>query len=852
MDKNEAIRIAVVPSGQKINSVPASSICCSSLVDARNAIRSIKQQNAGKLPAPIDVVLSGGTHFLDQTLVFSPEDSGAESHPITYRSCPNERAIVSGGQKLTGWEVGTHEGKPCWRLKLPEAADGRWFFAQLFVNGERRPRPRLPKHEYYRFEAAPEDGQYPSWHRVSTGKYYPGHLQYWRNLRDVEIIALQLFFENHLRISKLDEESRIVTFKTPGWHTLMDETGNPARYFVENVVEALSEPGEWYLDRASGEMTYLTRPGETPADVNVIAPKLDRLIFFEGSQTANGPKVEHIRFEHISFQHAEWRLPIGNPGAIQGSFTTPGAIQLRGAAHCAFYACEVCRVGQSGIEIQMGSHHNRVVACSIHDLGAGGIKINHESGLLPWDSEVNDVAFDGMDPVAMGWGALGCDCQGHPRAGIDESAGGYNTITDCEIFDGGKIFISAVGIWIGDSGYNTITHNDVHDFNNSGISVGWRWDFSSCFARANRIEFNHVRNIGRGVLSDMGGIYLLGVQPGTVVRGNIIHDVHGQKFSSNGIYPDQGSSFILVEGNLVYDCDAYAFGGNSAEFVLVRENIFGYSWHNRDELYCAKGVVGENGCVNRLAYVLERNVIICSSPHMLGANGSLPNKRYRANLFWRDEGRSLNFYGMSLEQFEHCHWGNSNRIVDPLFRNPRDGDFSVRKGSPVPGNIPKWDLWRKAGQRIFSVLPERLENWPQKTEPLPVLLVPQLNIGEEFPKYGEETESGSSEKCRPPRVLRIPPDTMRKFIYRIVNVGKVSARGQVTFRLQPADVGRITPTDAVLAYELQPGEIKSFSFALEIRDIPDLIWLESVPDNPYLPAIARLIGTPEHQAKATA
>ena len=46
----------------------------------------------------------------------------------------------------------------------------------------------------------------------------------------------------------------------------LTEAGNLkvlAPYYVENAAELLDAPGEWYLDRATGVLTYLPRPGFT-------------------------------------------------------------------------------------------------------------------------------------------------------------------------------------------------------------------------------------------------------------------------------------------------------------------------------------------------------------------------------------------------------------------------------------------------------------------------------------------------------------------------------------------------------------------------------------------------------------
>ena len=76
------------------------------------------------------------------------------------------------------------------------------------------------------------------------------------------------------------------------------------RFLVENVREALGEPGQWYLDRPTGELTYVPMPGEQPGKTRVIAPRLERLMVLKGD-AAQGRWVEHVEFRGLSFAHAQ-------------------------------------------------------------------------------------------------------------------------------------------------------------------------------------------------------------------------------------------------------------------------------------------------------------------------------------------------------------------------------------------------------------------------------------------------------------------------------------------------------------------------------------------------------------------
>ena len=206
----------------------------------RDTIREMKAQQS--LSEPVTIMVRGGTYFLEDTLVFTPEDSGTKDCPITYMAYPGEKPVLSGGRKITvPWRTYQGEIMVC---SIPEVKEGKWLFRQLFVNGERQTRARLPKDGYYIAEE-PLD--------ATSFKFKEGEFKRWHNLNQVEVVVFHSWNESRLLTSELNEEERIVRFHDPkarhpiGWSSFCS-------YYVENVFEVLDQPGDWYLDTHTGEL----------------------------------------------------------------------------------------------------------------------------------------------------------------------------------------------------------------------------------------------------------------------------------------------------------------------------------------------------------------------------------------------------------------------------------------------------------------------------------------------------------------------------------------------------------------------------------------------------------------------
>ena len=547
-----------------------------SLPDAVEAVRVLRK--AGNTE-PAVIRLRGGRHQLNQTLVLGLEDgspttsgdvkleqygAGDTTGPafLTFAAYPGEHPVVSGGVPVTGWK--RLESAPA---ELPAKAVGKVWMADMPTGMGRfytlyDGKGRLSRARNAGFNVTKRGDK-------RTLHFPEGALKNWDNLEDVKINIRpsRAWVINMLPLTSVDEASGVAktgvsaTYEMsplPGW------VHNPsgANVWVENILEALDEPGEWVVNTKT-QKVYLwpSDPAEDGSPRGILAPSTSELIRVEGTIDYDGPTdtpVRGIAFSGLTFTHADrwpWTTDENRLGwGMQHDwdmFDRPTALlRFRGAEDCRVTACRFIHSGGTGLRLDLHAQRNRIVDCEFAHLGEAGI-------------------------VLAGYGPGTKDANHH------------NDIINNHIHHFSEITWHSPGIWAWQSGHNHIAHNYIHHSGYSAVLIttrvspgrglngeggrtvrrheiaqdsgararggyaSWQRREKYLHSRHNLFEYNEISHSVQ-LLSDGNAIYISGMGAGNIIRYNYVHDNRAHSLPAP-IRCDDDQHETLIYGNVLYN-----------------------------------------------------------------------------------------------------------------------------------------------------------------------------------------------------------------------------------------------------------------------------------------------------------
>ena len=580
---------------------------------------------------PVTIWVREGIYNFSKTLEFTEKDR----ENVTIRAYKNEDVMFTSGEAITDFEECEVNGVKAFSKDV----DGD--FNILFNDETSLRRTRYPESGYF-FVAkdSPEFvGEYnhTEMHNGFTGMVTKeGDFKDFYNSEDVVIRILHYWKDEMLTVKSFDEATNTVMFSRLSSMSVYE--GH--KYFLENVFEALNEPGEWYLDKKEGKLYYVPYEDESADTLTLWGSELETMVSIDG--------VNAIKFEDITFRGNGFNIPLNNTGRdfTQAAFDATPCIKVKNAKNFALTHCEFKDIASCAVFMGVNVQNSSVKYCYFENIGAHAVFIKGEN--LPIENKTVTRDID---------------------------------ITDNHIYKFGRVFYNAVGILAIHANSVNVCHNEIHDGYYTAISVGWVWGFAYSVTYNNRICDNLIYNIGQGWLSDMGGIYTLGIQKGTEITGNVIHNVAADPLEGGyggwGIYLDEGSSYILVKNNLVFDCGNQSFHQHYGENNIVTNNIFALS-------KTSQIIVTKNE--GRTEMYLTGNIVVSDKQGMYSRveKGKFVDNR---NLYWDYTMLS------NVISFEHDSWdfeemygkdamelkGYMNNAVymDPLFKDVENFDFTL-------------------------------------------------------------------------------------------------------------------------------------------------------------------------------
>ncbi|MCR4574419.1 MAG: right-handed parallel beta-helix repeat-containing protein, partial [Lentisphaeria bacterium] len=619
-----------------------------SLDGARQRVRLLRVQGVKE---EITVLFAGGVYPLKEPVHFTPLDSGTGQGKTVYKALDGKSVIFDGGRHVTNIEVMSNGH---WRAFIPEVAEGKVYYEQLYVNGEHAIRARTPNiqkpWDYFYIRRPIERGRNPltgNRENLSHTAFYAekndiaplaGYSQ--KDLNDIVLVAYHSWETSRQRLAVVDGKMGFV-MATGGMAWPYMRWGGRQRYHLENYREALDAEHEWFLGR-DGWLEYIPDPDQKPDTTQLVFPITTSFLEIEGDEDM-GLYVSNIAFEGLSFRHAGYILPPHGHSCGQAEMDIPAVVHLVNATGIDFRNCEIGAIGTYGIHFDKGCYNNSLRQCWIHDMGAGGVKIG------------------------VGWGV---------RVPSEELAVRKQTIDNCIIQSGGRIHHGAIGVWIGHSCDNVVTHNDIGDLFYTGVSVGWTWGYAPTVSVRNKIEFNHIHDIGQGVLSDMGGVYTLGYAKGTTVSNNHIHHVYSYDYygaGGQGLYTDEGSAEIVMENNLVHHVRSGCFHQHYGRDNIIRNNILAFSLN---------GQIQRSRIEDHRSFAFTNNIVYWDNKSPLFSRKTTDEHvEVHHNMYW-NTADAVTFNGLSFEDWKKTSHGEGDVIEDPLFVDPEHGDFHFKPGSP--------------------------------------------------------------------------------------------------------------------------------------------------------------------------
>ena len=483
------------------------------------------------------------------------------------------------------------------------------------------------------------------------------------------VAVAQAWLFDWAHVKSFNASSGRLDFVTPlrdavGAYGSSRDSPSGGRWFLENVRAALDAQGEFFVDSV-GEVLYIPLPGETLASVNAVMPNLKTLWSAAGTPST---WVESVTLADVSLQHF-------GEGGVDARL---GYWSYSAAATVGPYAKSIVL---RNVSISKGV--------------ADGVGIlDHVVGVTLERLTISDVGGKGVGSI------------GDLTRAVQTSSGfllANSTISHVGmVYLAGACAVEPVGAG------SRVLHNELYDTPYSGVALQEVGGPSRDAAPAVEIAYNLIHDLGAGVLSDLGGIYISSASDTKPATNWLSADVHHNSvqhvrtyaggYGGNGLYTDHGTSGVHFLNNVLADIGGRGgslhcgrdiqFAGNLV-YSISTQNFTSAANNNGALSSCNGNDVSDPGfranVSNNIFFMLgTANAWAPQDTTWAPPAASVESDR---NVWWVGAGAPPVLFppgNATLSQWSRQTGNDAHAVeADPLLRDPAHGDFTVQPGSPA-------------------------------------------------------------------------------------------------------------------------------------------------------------------------
>ena len=642
-----ALAFFVAPNGS--DSGPGSAAApFATLERARDAVRSYSQ--IGFLPPGGAVVeVAGGRYELASTLELTAADSGTATGAILWRARAGDEVRIQGSRQLQPeWFTAVSNSSPVW-ARLDSGARGHVMQADLAAHGisdfgtlkqrNSGSSSTLSALELV-FDGAPQElARWPDVgassadatngfaYTVSSTTSNTFHFTGSRPARWGQAEELwfhgfwrELWYDQHIKAAAVDTNSRLVTLTVAPGYGLTN--GMP--YYAENLLEEITIPGEWYLNRASGILYFWPPAAPTGHDiqVTVLEAPLVRLT-----------SVDYVTWQGFTFE------------ATRGDL-----LAITGGSNDRVLHCTLRNAGNYAAKIS--GTRNGVSGCEIANTGDGGIKLSggDRATLTGTGNYVRNCTIHGFGRWSWMY-----------TPGVSGSGIGH-TISHNLLYDSPHTAITF------GQNYYLVEFNEIRDVCKWSSDAGAIYTGRDLGAHGTIIRNNFLHHIAGQFGAGYGtqGIYLDDCLAGIEVFGNICYKVSGMGIQHGGGRDD------LMCNNVLVKCGK-AMGSDTRGLTWDMRS----TWDNLQALPY-RGTIWSNAFPQ--LYAMPTNWVTVTNGAWLAPRGTVFSRNIGySNTVWTSGSSAIDYFAEVANNIT-----NSN----PLFVDEANLDLALRPDSPaftIPG-----------------------------------------------------------------------------------------------------------------------------------------------------------------------